>query len=117
MPMREQPVGVHRTPRGYGKPALAYDILVDGQYAGWVERLNPGKPDSNWRAYPVGGAWPRKFSRPGGYLASIDWLLGLHHAAKATTDPVTAAEGAGVRVLSPAVADPFRGDPFADPLS
>jgi hypothetical protein len=119
MGMQEQPDGVHRRRRGGddGKQPLAYDILLGGQYIGWVERLNPGKPGSNWRAYPVSGAWPRKFSRPGGYLASIDWLLGLHRSAKLTTEPVTAAEGGRVRVLSPIAADPFRGEPFADPLS
>ena len=57
------------------------------------------------------------FERPGGYLAAAGWLAAEHRAARATTEPVTAAEGASVRVLSPAVLDPFRGDPFADPLA
>jgi hypothetical protein len=116
MPMREQPVGVRRRRRGDSVPALAYSILVDGEYAGWVERLHPGKPGSAWRAYRD-GVWPRTFARGAGYLEAVEYLTAAHRAAKLTAEPVTAAEGASVRVLSPVTADPFRGDPFADPLA
>ena len=121
MPMRDQPVGVHRVRRegfspGAGQPVNAYDIYVDGEFSGWVERLRPGKPDSAWRAY-LGNLWPRKFLRPGGYLAAVEWMSEAHRAAKATAEPVTVAESGSVEVLSPVVADPFRGDQFADPLA
>lgn len=116
MPMREQPDGVHRKARGDDRPASAYDVYVDGQYAGWAERLRPHKQDSEWRFYRA-GEWPRTFGRPGGYLAGVGWLAGVHRAARSRDEPVTATEDAGVRVLSPVVSDPFRGEPFADPLA
>jgi hypothetical protein len=116
MPMREQPLGVRRVRRDDCRPANAYDIHVDGQYAGWVERVHHGKQGSSWRAYRA-DTWPRVFARPGGYLAAVEWLTEAHRAARATAEPVRATEGASVQVLSPAVADPFRGDPFADPLA
>jgi hypothetical protein len=116
MPMREQPLGVHRVRRGDTHPALAYDIRVDGEYAGWVERMNPGRPGSAWRAYQ-GDLWPRVFPRPGGYLAAVEWLVAQYRAARATAEPVTVAESGSVTVLPAVVADPFRGEPFADPLA
>lgn len=120
MPMRDQPEGVNRVRRGTERPAKAYDIMVDGEYAGWVERLEQGV----WRAYRE-GSWPRKFPRPGGFLAAAKWITELHRAARKTTEPVTAAESAEVRQLPRSVADPFGsnpidpfwGDPFADPLT
>lgn len=116
MPMRDQPVGVHRVRRDDSRPALAYDIYVDGEKAGWVERLRPGKPDGAWRAY-LGNQWPRRFPRPAGYLDAVEWMAVQHRAAKATAEPVTVAESGSVEVLPPVVADPFRGDQFADPLA
>lgn len=116
MPMREQPLSVRRVRRDDARPANAYDIHVDGEYAGWVERVHPGRQGSSWRAYRA-DTWPRVFARPGGFLAAVEWLEAEHRAAKATAEPVTVAERGSVKVLSPAVADPFRGDPFADPLA
>jgi len=117
MPMQEQPDGVYRARRGDDRPAKAYDIYLDGVHIGWMERLHPARKGSAWRAYPDGQAWPRKFDRPGGFLAGVTWMVDEHRAARATAEPVTAAEGASVQVLSPVVADPFRGDQFADPLA
>ena len=112
MPMRSQPDGVHRVRRGEDRPPREYDVFVDGDQAGWVERCEGGA----WRAYRH-GQWPQKFDGPAGaYLAAAQWLAGVHRAAKATDEPVTVSEGSAVRVLDPVVADPFRGDPFADPL-
>jgi hypothetical protein len=114
MPMRNQPDGVRRTRRGTDTPPREYDIIVDGERAdGFMERLR--NPAGAWRAY-YKGDW-RKFERPGAFLQGAEWIAGLHRAAKATTELVTVAEGAAVQVLAPAVADPFRGDPFADPLA
>ena len=112
MPMRNQPDGVHRVPRGDARPPDSYHISVDGDYAGWMERLDRGA----WRAYRA-GLWPKAFKAPGAYLAGVEWLAGLHRAAAATSELVKAAEDAQVQELSPAVADPFRGDQFADPLA
>ena len=117
MPMRSQPDGVRRTRRGDDKPPREYDIFVDGDLAGHVERLEKSGMNYSWRVYRD-GEWPRKFGPGGGaYLAAVRWLADMHRAAKATNEPVSAAEGAGVQVLSPVAADPFRGDPFADPLA
>lgn len=115
MPMRRQPMGVHRFPRGDARPPQAYDIEVDGEHVGWVERLDDG-----WRSYRD-GAWPRKFPGRGAYLAAVEQMAEQHRAAKRTADltseSVAAAEAAFVEKLPPAVADPFRGDRFADPLA
>ncbi len=114
MPMRNQPDGVHRVPRGAERPPREYDIIVDGERAdGFMERLR--NPSAAWRAY-YRGDW-RKFETPGAFLKGAEWIAVQHRAAKATTEPVTAAEGSAVQVLAGAVADPFRGDPFADPLA
>jgi hypothetical protein len=117
MAMQEQPVGVYHTARGDERPPAGYDIYVDGEYAGWVERLHKHRKGSAWRAYLEGQAWPRKFDRPGGYLAAVEWMAEQRRAAKARSEPVTATETASVRVLSPVVSDPFRAEPFADPLA
>lgn len=113
MPMRKQPAGVHRVPRGDARPPQAYDIFVDGEHAGWVERLEDG-----WRSYT--GQWPVKFPGRGAYLAAVDAMAAAHRAEKAaqakTSDPARAAEASSVEVLSRVAADPFRDDPFADPL-
>lgn len=111
MPMRSQPDGVRRVPRGDVRPPQAYDIEVDGEHAGWVERLPDG-----WRAYRPGG-WPVKFPGRGAYLAAVEQMAEQHRAAKRTAESVTAAEAALVEKLPPAVADPFRGEAFADPLA
>ena len=111
MPMRSQPAGVRRVPRGDDRPPQAYDIEVDGEPAGWVERLPDG-----WRSYP-NGSWPVKFPGRGAYLAAVEQMAEEHRAAKRTAEPVTAAEGSSVEVLAPVVADPFKGDSFADPLA
>lgn len=118
MPMRDQPKGVHRRRRGTDKPPREYDIYVDDEPAGVAERLaNQGV----WRMRPAGPTWPKKFTGNGAYLEGVAWLADLHRAAKKsaelTREPVVIAEGAQVQVLSPVVADPFKGDPFADPLA
>jgi hypothetical protein len=112
MPMRSQPDGVRRVPRDGTRPPREYAIFVDGEPAGHVERLAEG----GWRGYRD-GEWPRKFPGRGAYLAAVEWMAEAHRAARKTTEPVTVAEASAVRVLDPAVADPFRGDPFADPLA
>lgn len=116
MPMRDQPEGVHRKRRGEDMPAREYDIFVDGELAGWAERLGHG----DWRFYRD-GIFPRKFTRAeGAYLAGVEWLAGVHRGARKTAEHAAAAAEAGeVRTapLPPAVSDPFRGDPFADPLA
>jgi hypothetical protein len=61
--------------------------------------------------------WPQKFEGSGAYLAGVAWLAEEHRAAKKTAEPVTVSEGSEVQVLAPVVADPFSGDPFADPLA
>lgn len=116
MPMRSQPDGVRRTRRGDDRPPREYDIFVDGDLAGYVERLESSGRDHAWRAYRE-GEWPQKFGRHGAYLAAVQWLADVHRAAKAVSEQATAAEGAGVQVLTPVAADPFRLDPFADPLA
>jgi WhiB family transcriptional regulator, redox-sensing transcriptional regulator len=116
MPMQRQPDGVHRARRGTDRPPREYDIIVDGEIAGHVERLDPARPASPWRVYRD-GEWPRKFEGSGAYLEAVRWLAAVHRAAKQTAEPVTAAEGASVQVLAPVVSDPFSGDPFADPLA
>ncbi len=116
MPMRRQPDGVHRVRRDEDKPPREYDIFVDDERAGHVERCENSGMNSAWRAYRD-GEWPQKFEHSGAYLAAVQWLADVHRAAKLTDEPVTAAEAAGVQVLSPVAADPFRGDPFADPLA
>jgi hypothetical protein len=113
MPMRNQPDGVHRARRGTETPPREYDIFVDGEPAGIMERL---KHQGSWRARRD-GEWPRKFDGNGAYLDGVRWLAGVHRAAKQTDEPVVIAEGSEIEVLSPLVADPFRGDSFADPLA
>jgi hypothetical protein len=117
MPMRDMPAGVHRVPRGEDSPPREYDIIVDGARAGWMERL---AKQGLWRAYPDGlQEMPRKFGpRGGAFIAGAAWIADLARAARKTAEPVTAAEHAAVlRVpLSPVAEDPFRGDPWADPL-
>lgn len=115
--MREQPDGVRRVRRGDGDPAPAYDIYVDDGHAGWVERVRPGRVGSSWRAYPDGGPWPKMFGRPAAYLAAVEWLVELHRAAQAKAEQVESVESGSVAVLAPVVADPFGGEPFADPLA
>jgi hypothetical protein len=112
MPMRSQPDGVHRKPRGTERPPREYDIYVDGEYAGVMERL----PSGEWRARRD-GTWPKKFGRRDGYLTGVEWLAEVHRAAKRTAEPVTVSEGSEIEVLSPVVADPFRGEAWADPLA
>lgn len=118
MPMRRQPPGVRRVPRGAERPPLEYDVLVDGEPAGIAERL----PYGEWQ-FRRDGIWPRKFGPRGGFLAGAAWLADVHRAARSTAEPVSAAEAAEVRKsaspvpLSPVTADPFRGDQFADPLA
>lgn len=115
--MREQPDGVRRVRRGDGDPAPAYDIYVDGDHAGWLERVRPGRIGSAWRAYPDSGPWPKTFSRPAAYLKAVDWMVEQHRAAKATAEQAEAAEAGSVSVLTPVVVDPFGGEAFADPLA
>lgn len=114
MPMRDQPAGVHRVRRD--SPDRSYDIFVDGECAGWVEIL----PKYRCRAYPEGGVW-RTFERPASYLQAVEWMADGHRAAKKTREltdePVTAAEGSSVQKLPPRLADPFRGEEWADPLA
>ena len=48
--------GVRRTRRGDGSgPASAYDIYVDGEYAGWLERVQPGKAGERVAGIPGRG--------------------------------------------------------------
>jgi hypothetical protein len=112
MPMRDQPEGVRRLRRGSDKPPREYGIEVDGELAGRMERL----PKGEWRAYRD-GEWPRKFGGAAAFLAGAGWIAAVHRAARSTSEPVTVTERAEVQEVPPAVADPFRGDPFADPLA
>jgi hypothetical protein len=110
--MRDQPAGVRRVRRGEERPAKEYGFEVDGELAdGFAERL----PRGAWRGY-FRGDW-RKFDAPGAFLSAMEWVAGQHRAAKVTAEPVTAAEAAQVRPVSPEVADPFQGNAFADPLA
>ena len=70
MAMRSQPEGVRRTRRGTDTPPREYDVFVDEELAGHVERLPGTKAGSAWRVYRD-GEWPRKFERGGGYLAAV----------------------------------------------
>lgn len=115
MPMRDQPEGVHRVRRGTERPAREYDIVVDGDQAGVMERL----PHGEWRARRD-GHWPQKFGRPGAYLAGVGWITDLHRKAKAAAVAAPEPEPdsrppSGMSRADPA--DPFWGDPFADPLT
>jgi hypothetical protein len=112
MPMRNQPDGVHRVARGDERPPREYEIFVDGEPAGVMERL----PGGAWRGRRD-GTWPQKFPPRGAYLAGVEWIAGLHRAAKQTDEPVTASERSSVEEASPVLADPFRDDSFADPLA
>ena len=117
MPMRDQPEGVHRKPRGEQRPPREYDITVDGEPAGIMERV---KSQKTWKARRD-GAWPQTFTGRAAYLDGVAWLAERHRAerktAELTTEPVTAAETAEVEKLPAYLADPFRGDVFADPLA
>jgi len=114
--MRKQPDGVRRIRRGEGRPPREYDIFVDAERAGHVERCEGSGPAYAWRAYRD-GEWPQKFEHSGAYLAAVQWLADAHRAAKATSEQAVAAEASGIRVLSPVAADPFRGNLWADPLA
>jgi hypothetical protein len=114
MPMRNHPDGVRRARRGTDTPPREYDIIVDGERAdGFMERLR--NPSCAWRAY-YKGDWQR-FVPPGAFLQCAEWIASRHRAAKQVNEPVTVAEGSEVRALAAAVADPFKGDLFADPLA
>jgi len=120
--MIDMPAGTHRVRRGDVRPPAEYDLWVDGERAGWAERLVHGQ----WRFYySADGDWA-KFGRPGAFAQGTQWLADLHRSAQARNTQVTATAAADVHVitepfeLSPLVADPFstfRDDPFADPLS
>jgi len=112
MVMRDLAPGVRRARRDDDRPPREYDLYVDGERAGWAERL----PHGEWRFYySADGDW-RKFGRPGAFAAGSQWLADLHRSALARNTQVTAMASAQVRVLDPVVADPFGADPFASPL-
>lgn len=117
MPMRDQPEGVHRKPRGDERPPREYDITVDGEFAGIAERV---KSQKEWR-FRRDGLWPKPFRGRSAYLDGLWWLTETHRAEKKAreqvSEPVTAAEDASVRRLTGVAADPFRGEAWADPLA
>lgn len=111
--MRDLAPGVNRKRRGDERPPREYDLIVDGERAGWAERLKHGQ----WRFYySADGDW-RTFGRPGAFAAGSQWLADLHRSARDRNTQVTAVADAEVHVLDPIVANPFGGDPFADPLA
>lgn len=111
--MTDQVPGVRRVRRGDERPPREYDLHVDGERAGWAERLRHGQ----WRFYySADGDW-RTFGRPGAFAQGEQWLADLHRSAQARNTQVTAVADAEVRVLDPVVANPFAGDLFADPLA
>lgn len=117
MPMRDQPEGVHRKPRGEQRPPREYDIFVDGEHAGIAEAV---KRQKEWR-FRRDGVWPRSFKGRSAYLDGVTWLAAEHRAQRRTqeltSEPVTAAEQGSVRPLTGVLADPFRGESWADPLA
>jgi hypothetical protein len=101
--MRDQPKGVSRKPRGDDHPPREYDVYVDGERAGWAERLPHGK----WRLYySADGDW-QTFGHPLAFATGAQWLADLHRAARGRNAAVTVTGDAEVRALAPAVADPF----------
>lgn len=112
--MRDLVPGVSRKRRGDERPPREYDLYVDGERAGWAERLTHGK----WRFYySAVGDWAT-FARPGAFAAGEQWLADLHRSARARNTQVSVVVTAEVReVMDPVVASPFGADLFADPSS